>query len=639
MDHYPSTGVTRGKTVKINCQKTLKGRYVYVQLNVEDYLTLCEVQVFGPTGNVVVNGDFEDASSEGRALFAVTGEGSVSSYQLGAPANGFDKTYFVGTAKTKLTLRTTRTSKNCQQGGDCPSGICLSSGKCQTDNMVVRRDTKYKLTMRYRSNAAVTSGDATAYGFIIPPNKAPMSKVAEAFFETDAEGGNAPLQLSVSGGGAYLEIDDIALEQVNFINRAFIDVSMPDSSPLAVMGIRLTDVPGKPSCGDLTLGALANAKGGNYRPVAQVSAQATGDETVVSIRGGASTSWRIYGMPTEESTCGVEVDVFTRLADPEQQQCIDKCAAPSMGTWSKVACRMGCDIAAFGVTSEVTNKLFDASSCASLPGLFADSEDVPFEAEDEDLVGACRAAMDGYSYSKRITCPDDMTIESIAFASYGNPTGSCGEGPSSLKFGTCHAASSKQVVEQLCVGKSSCTVMATNEAFSGDPCQGTRKRLAVTANCVMMSAGLSKRVPYKLTVTAVDREGASTTAKVVVAVKDLNEVPTIEPQEAKMSENSVSGTKVGRPMAALSADPDVSDVLSYSVVGGSGGGPSTSRSTGNSGQLSANLENGCNAQLREHERVHGGYVRATDDSTKDPGVLLGRRDRGRLASAMPTRRR
>ena len=69
-----------------------------------------------------------------------------------------------------------------------------------------------------------------------------------------------------------------------------------------------------------------------------------------------------------------------------------------------------------------------------------------------------------------LTCPAGRTILSIAFASYGTPTGMCG----SYVTSSCHSTTSVSVVNTACVGQNSCTVPATNANF-GDPCVGTVK--------------------------------------------------------------------------------------------------------------------------------------------------------------------
>ena len=90
-----------------------------------------------------------------------------------------------------------------------------------------------------------------------------------------------------------------------------------------------------------------------------------------------------------------------------------------------------------------------------------------------------------------LRCPGANTIEGIEFASYGTPAGGCAgsdpaTGPSiDHNFRTvdaCHAGSSENIVEQLCVGKNWCDLAADNGAF-GDPCYGSAKYLAVVIQC------------------------------------------------------------------------------------------------------------------------------------------------------------
>ena len=76
-----------------------------------------------------------------------------------------------------------------------------------------------------------------------------------------------------------------------------------------------------------------------------------------------------------------------------------------------------------------------------------------------------------------INAPDGKIISEVLFASYGNPTGSGGD----FQKGDCHASTSEQIVKDRCLGKSSCSIPASNDVF-GDPCYGTGKRLYVTVN-------------------------------------------------------------------------------------------------------------------------------------------------------------
>jgi hypothetical protein len=78
-----------------------------------------------------------------------------------------------------------------------------------------------------------------------------------------------------------------------------------------------------------------------------------------------------------------------------------------------------------------------------------------------------------------LECEDpDATISKIDFASYGTPTGVCGN----YSIGTCNSANSTTIVQKYCLGKRSCMVPATTPIF-GDPCYGTVKNLVVQAEC------------------------------------------------------------------------------------------------------------------------------------------------------------
>ena len=75
----------------------------------------------------------------------------------------------------------------------------------------------------------------------------------------------------------------------------------------------------------------------------------------------------------------------------------------------------------------------------------------------------------------------DATIAKIVFASYGtlNVNAPC----AALTNGSCSAPTSRAVVEAACLGKQSCSVTASNDAFGGDPCPGQNKALGVVARC------------------------------------------------------------------------------------------------------------------------------------------------------------
>uniref|UniRef100_A0A0E0LXQ1 Beta-galactosidase n=1 Tax=Oryza punctata TaxID=4537 RepID=A0A0E0LXQ1_ORYPU len=84
-----------------------------------------------------------------------------------------------------------------------------------------------------------------------------------------------------------------------------------------------------------------------------------------------------------------------------------------------------------------------------------------------------------------LSCPPKKTIQSVVFASYGNPLGICGN----YTIGSCHAPRTKEVVEKACVGRKTCSLVVASEVYGGDVnCPGTTATLAVQAKC-------SKRLP------------------------------------------------------------------------------------------------------------------------------------------------
>ncbi len=78
--------------------------------------------------------------------------------------------------------------------------------------------------------------------------------------------------------------------------------------------------------------------------------------------------------------------------------------------------------------------------------------------------------------TQTISAPAGQVFGAVLFASYGNASGNCGTG---FTTGSCHAANSRSVIENLALGNNSFTVTANNVTF-GDPCSGTAKKLYMT---------------------------------------------------------------------------------------------------------------------------------------------------------------
>ena len=89
----------------------------------------------------------------------------------------------------------------------------------------------------------------------------------------------------------------------------------------------------------------------------------------------------------------------------------------------------------------------------------------------------------------QLMCSQDGSsiIDSIVFASFGTPSGTCENQRSGqnnfFHNSTCDSSDSSAVVTAACLGKAFCNLNATNAAFGGDPCDKTPKRLAVAITC------------------------------------------------------------------------------------------------------------------------------------------------------------
>ena len=91
-----------------------------------------------------------------------------------------------------------------------------------------------------------------------------------------------------------------------------------------------------------------------------------------------------------------------------------------------------------------------------------------------------------------LTCPEGLIIDSVVFASYGTPSGTCG----AFAIGDCHSESSESRINSLCVGRTGCIVSASNSTF-GDPCSNVVKSLAVEVACVEGDPIVTEGSPFK----------------------------------------------------------------------------------------------------------------------------------------------
>lgn len=95
------------------------------------------------------------------------------------------------------------------------------------------------------------------------------------------------------------------------------------------------------------------------------------------------------------------------------------------------------------------------------------------------------------------------TFDSVKFASFGTPTGSCGTG---FSYGSCNSNTTISIVSQACLGKSSCVISSSDGTF-GDPCFDVVKQLAValgssTCTAIVPMYTLDTSIPVNAVATA-----------------------------------------------------------------------------------------------------------------------------------------
>lgn len=76
---------------------------------------------------------------------------------------------------------------------------------------------------------------------------------------------------------------------------------------------------------------------------------------------------------------------------------------------------------------------------------------------------------------------NSSNITNVTFASFGTPVGSCAN--NEFTTGACNAPSSLAIVESFCLNRSNCSIPVAVSTFGNDPCEGTKKNLAVIVTC------------------------------------------------------------------------------------------------------------------------------------------------------------
>ncbi|KAM3319362.1 beta-galactosidase 10 [Capsicum chacoense] len=105
------------------------------------------------------------------------------------------------------------------------------------------------------------------------------------------------------------------------------------------------------------------------------------------------------------------------------------------------------------------------------------SEDHPYF-DVENLQGS-EIVNDKNRATLSLKCPTNTTISAVKFASFGNPTGTCG----SYVQGDCHDSNSASLVEKVCLNQNECELEMSSANFNMKLCPSTVKKLAVEVNC------------------------------------------------------------------------------------------------------------------------------------------------------------
>jgi hypothetical protein len=172
----------------------------------------------------------------------------------------------------------------------------------------------------------------------------------------------------------------------------------------------------------------------------------------------------------------------------------------------------------------------------------------------------CATAAEG-SYLT-LTAPAGKVITGINFASYGNPTGSCG----SFVTGSCHASNSLSIVSSLAIGRNSVTIGALNSVFN-DPCNGTVKRLYVEATYASTGTSnvftCSKLGNNEVTLIVTDADGNTESGTATVTVADSTR-PVVRTRNLTLCLDA-NGNATITPAMIENGSTDNCSIVSYSL--------------------------------------------------------------------------
>ena len=140
---------------------------------------------------------------------------------------------------------------------------------------------------------------------------------------------------------------------------------------------------------------------------------------------------------------------------------------------------------------------------------------------------ACDMVNEGSNLT--LTAAPSSVFTKVDFASYGTPSGSCGN----YALGGCNSSTSISKVSSLLIGQNSVSILADNNNF-GDPCNGTPKRLAIQATYGPVPGSEASSITYScanvgthdVVLFVTDNNGNVSTVNATITVEDI-EIPVI----------------------------------------------------------------------------------------------------------------
>ena len=222
--------------------------------------------------------------------------------------------------------------------------------------------------------------------------------------------------------------------------------------------------------------------------------------------GGATTLWEAYDMTATDGGDSRNHIMFGAAGSWYYSSLAGLGRAPASRAWQNLV------IAPPGADDVLAQLHFAGASIDSSMGLVAAS----WTDGDAPNVGAVCAEGPEHAVLN-LACKGGGTFSSVAFVSFGTPTGGCTGAVAPAVNATCDAAAAAAFVAAACVGKSACSIPVEVSKFGPDPCFDVPKHMivALDGDCAATIFSVGATVPVGATATVrVPTRGHAATAVV-----------------------------------------------------------------------------------------------------------------------------